>query len=215
MAIDYQTLRAGEIWQGLTSEELSAIAERSELITYGLQGIIIESNQLLHAVDTVVSGLVGIFVKDEAKGEIKPLSLLGPGRALGVTAMLSRRVPSSAFSMALMPTTVVRVEAAVLQRIFREQHALALQVYENLLNTLNDRLSEVFRTVETDQVVFSMEESCPSLRPTRILAQVAPSQGRLFATCQRRFACEVVEGNGCPLAGRPTLVPHEVGTRST
>ena len=80
---------------------------------------------------------------------VRPIALLGKGRAMGWSALLYGPHYASATALCQKPTQIIAVDGTSLRSILEENQSIGFKVMERLACMLGDRLRAAYSALET------------------------------------------------------------------
>lgn len=208
MPINPGLLSKAELFKACPPHHLLRMAEDAVEVNYQAGDVLYEPWDISESVHIIVKGMVAQYVKYQ-DGTMLAIDILGPNRVTGTTALFHRDT-RLVRAMAIMPATTVVVPSRLLQSLVLSDSALAGVIYEELAHLLRRGVSNLLRAITSEEVSFPTEQTCPANRTTHFLASTNTRTGRVMGMCQRDFSCAGEEGQGCPMAGKPAQVFHEV-----
>lgn len=132
-----------ELFQGVPSEKLKALAEQSRYRTYKAGEMFLGEADPAHAFYVIVSGQVKLY-KSSPEGKEQTLNLLGPGDPFGMcTAFAVDSFPANA--MALEESRILRIPGPTMEAAAMKEPRLLL----NIIQILSLRLKESMTLIES------------------------------------------------------------------
>lgn len=132
-----------DLFQGVPTEKLRTLAERSRYRTYKAGEMFIGEADPAHAFYVIVTGQVKLY-KSSPEGKEQTLYLLRPGDPFGMcTAFAIDSFPANA--MALEESGILMIPGPVMEAVATSEPRLLL----NIIQILSDRLKESMLLIES------------------------------------------------------------------
>lgn len=132
-----------DLFQGVPTEKLRTLAERSRYRTYKAGEMFIGEADPAHAFYVIVTGQVKLY-KSSPEGKEQTLYLLRPGDPFGMcTAFAIDSFPANA--MALEESGILMIPGPVMEAVAMSEPRLLL----NIIQILSDRLKESMLLIES------------------------------------------------------------------
>jgi len=132
-----------DLFQGVSTEKLKTLAERSRYRTYKAGEMFIGETDPAHAFYVIVTGQVKLY-KSSPEGKEQTLYLLRPGDPFGMcTAFAIDSFPANA--MALEESDILMIPGPVMETVATSEPRLLL----NIIQILSDRLKESMTLIES------------------------------------------------------------------
>ena len=132
-----------DLFQGVPTEKLRTLAERSRYRTYKAGEMFIGETDPAHAFYVIVTGQVKLY-KSSPEGKEQTLYLLRPGDPFGMcTAFAIDSFPANA--MALEESGILMIPGPVMEAVATSEPRLLL----NIIQILSDRLKESMLLIES------------------------------------------------------------------
>jgi len=132
-----------DLFQGVPTEKLRTLAERSRYRTYKAGEMFIGETDPAHAFYVIVTGQVKLY-KSSPEGKEQTLYLLRPGDPFGMcTAFAIDSFPANA--MALEESSILMIPGPVMETVATSEPRLLL----NIIQILSDRLKESMTLIES------------------------------------------------------------------
>lgn len=132
-----------DLFQGVPTEKLRTLAERSRYRTYKAGEMFIGETDPAHAFYVIVTGQVKLY-KSSPEGKEQTLYLLRPGDPFGMcTAFAIDSFPANA--MALEESGILMIPGPVMEAVATSEPRLLL----NIIQILSDRLKESMTLIES------------------------------------------------------------------
>jgi CRP/FNR family transcriptional regulator len=132
-----------DLFQGVPTEKLRTLAERSRYKTYKAGEMFIGETDPAHAFYVIVTGQVKLY-KSSPEGKEQTLYLLGPGDPFGMcTAFAIDSFPANA--MALEESGILMIPGPVMETVATSEPRLLM----NIIQILSDRLKESMTLIES------------------------------------------------------------------
>ena len=132
-----------DLFQGVPTEKLRTLAERSRYRTYKAGEMFIGETDPAHAFYVIVTGQVKLY-KSSPEGKEQTLYLLRPGDPFGMcTAFAIDSFPANA--MALEESGVLMIPGPIMETVAMSEPRLLL----NIIQILSDRLKESMTLIES------------------------------------------------------------------
>lgn len=136
-------MQALDLFQGVPTEKLRTLAERSRYRTYKAGEMFIGEMDPAHAFYVIVTGQVKLY-KSSPEGKEQTLYLLRPGDPFGMcTAFAIDSFPANA--MALEESGILMIPGPVMETVATSEPRLLL----NIIQILSDRLKESMTLIES------------------------------------------------------------------
>ena len=136
-------MQALDLFQGVPTEKLRTLAERSRYRTYKAGEMFIGETDPAHAFYVIVTGQVKLY-KSSPEGKEQTLYLLRPGDPFGMcTAFAIDSFPANA--MALEESGILMIPGPVMEVVATSEPRLLL----NIIQILSDRLKESMLLIES------------------------------------------------------------------
>ena len=136
-------MQALDLFQGVPTEKLRTLAERSRYRTYKAGEMFIGETDPAHAFYVIVTGQVKLY-KSSPEGKEQTLYLLRPGDPFGMcTAFAIDSFPANA--MALEESGILMIPGPVMEAVATSEPRLLL----NIIQILSDRLKESMLLIES------------------------------------------------------------------
>jgi CRP-like cAMP-binding protein len=132
-----------DLFQGVPTEKLRTLAERSRYRTYKAGEMFIGETDPAHAFYVIVTGQVKLY-KSSPEGKEQTLYLLRPGDPFGMcTAFAIDSFPANA--MALEESGILMIPGPVMETVATSEPRLLM----NIIQILSDRLKESMTLIES------------------------------------------------------------------
>ncbi len=149
MVIDY--LKNNLFFEGLTDQDLDQVSEACLLEEFSKEERIFSEGEPGDKFYIIVSGGVRIE-KEIPKAGPETLRVLSPGEGFGEMALVEE-MPRSASAIADEDSRLVSIEKSDLDRLFGENHSIALKMLTAFCKTMSSRLR-----VSSDRMIRIFEE---------------------------------------------------------
>jgi len=118
------------LFEGLSEDELRALAERTAQRSFAKNAIVINEGDLSDSLFLILSGRAKVYLGDESGKELI-LDIKGPGEYFGEMVLDER--PRSATVMTLEPSQFATLSRADFTAVLLKHPKIALQVIRNLI----------------------------------------------------------------------------------
>ncbi len=148
-------LRACELFASLSEEEIqmlaTSLASACQIKAYEAGDSIYSQGEHSATLQVIADGQVFLQRSADIGGRkaIRPLGLLGKGRALGWSALLYGPRYATASAICQKPTRVISLDGASLRLVLEKEPAIGFRVMERLACLLGDRLRAAYSAMET------------------------------------------------------------------
>jgi len=133
-------VRRAPLFTGLSRWEARKVVLLGGLREYEVGATVIDKGEIGTEMYMVVSGRVRVF-DPQPDGQIRPLTVLGPGAIVGEIGVLTRQVRSASV-VAETPAALLRLDLAALERIRKWSPYTAAKLFRNIARMLGERLRE-------------------------------------------------------------------------
>ena len=144
-----ETLQKSEVFSSLKPEELDAISNYFEKITFGNNDTIFNEGDPSDKFYLVAEGSVKVL-KHTIMGKDIILEMMSPGDIFGGVAVLDKK-PFPASAQAMESTTVIRISRQNLLKIMEDYPTLKLDIVKYFSNKLRDA-HEMLKNIATERV---------------------------------------------------------------
>ena len=133
-------MRASEVFDGLSDDELAPIAKMAHLQSFGAGDLLFGENEEAKYLYTVTTGRVGILI-DIGKGRQTVVDTIGPDRSFGWSALVPPYLYTGS-AKCLEPTQVLVVPGEELRGLCLDNCRICHVIMERLASIISARLKD-------------------------------------------------------------------------